>query len=292
MTERDWKLLLLLAEQKSITKTAGVLHLTQPALSARLRNIEDFFGVQVVLRSKKGVQLTAEGDYLVRKAQLFCNEYSAIRDALDDIKRVTSGTLRIGASHYFTKYVLPGLLQKFKGLHPAIEYRVQTGWSRDMVQHVLNNDVHVAFIRGSYNWTGTKRLLFTEHMRIACRARFALGQIPRLPLIQYRNDPTVQLLLDNWWAEHFNVPPQVGMVVDRVDTCLEMIKKGLGYGFLPSTILRGVEGVQTRKMRYRSGILLERSTWMILKEETAGLRLVHEFLKMIDNIDFSDWDKM
>lgn len=287
MTEKDWKLLIALFEHKNITKTAAAAHVTQPALSIRLQAIEEHFGAQIVIRGKKGVQFTAEGEYLVRKAREIINEFNTIRDTLHSMKNTPSGVLRIGASHFFTKYILPGLLREFKTLYPAVEYKVQTGWSRDMAQLVLSNEVQVAFVRGNYSWGGIRRLLFSEHMCVARHEDFSLESLPGLPLIQYRNDPTNQQLIDNWWAEHFTSPPQVGMVVDRVDTCLEMVRMGLGYGFLPSTILNGVEGLHTLKMHYQSGMPLDRSTWMLLKEETAELTLVRAFITLVDSLDFS-----
>lgn len=287
MNERDWKLLLVLYEQKSITKASGVLHITQPALSARLRMVEEFFGVQIVVRGKKGVQFTAEGEYLVRKARDVLMELDRVRDVLGGMRNMIAGTLRIGASHFFTRYILPTLLKNFKALYPSVEFRVQTGWSNDLVQQVLRNDLHLAFIREDHGWSGIKRLLFTEHLLIASHDAFSIEDMPRLPQIHHTNDQSNQMLINNWWVEHFNVPPQIGMMVDHVDTCLEMIKKGLGYGFLPSRIVQRVDGLHTKKMRYRSGKLLERSTWMIFKEETANLRLIQEFFNMVADVDFS-----
>ena len=72
------------------------------------------------------------------------------------------GTLRIGASNFSTKYLLPELLRRFEIQYPGIEFKVTTGWSRDIVNLVNNNDVHIGFIRGDYSWSGEKLLLFEE----------------------------------------------------------------------------------------------------------------------------------
>lgn len=287
MNERDWKLLLVLYDQKSITKAAGALHVTQPALSARLRLIEDFFGTQIVVREKRGIQFTPEGEYLVGKARGVLQELDQIQDELDSMKSVVSGTLRIGASHFFTRYILPVLLKDFKAQHAAVEFKVHTGRSDDLVQQVLRNDIHLAFIREERAWAGIKRFLFSEYLLLVHRDAFKLEDLPKLPQIYHTNDPANQMLIHNWWAEHFDVPPRVGMVVDHVDTCLEMIKMGLGYGFLPARILRRVKGLYAQKMCYLSGEFLERSTWMILKEETAELGLIRAFLDLMDNVNFS-----
>ncbi|MEN3929470.1 LysR family transcriptional regulator [Microvirga sp. W0021] len=287
MNERDWKLLLVLHEQGSITKASNVLHLTQPALSTRLRLIEDFFGVQAVVRGKKGVQFTAEGEYLVRKARHVLGELEGIRDTLDSMRNATAGTLRIGASHFFTRYLLPPLLKEFKARYPDVEFRVYTGWDKETMNRLLANDIHIAFIREDWNWTGIKRRLFSENVLVVHKDPFSIEELPQLPQIHFTSEPSNQMLIDNWWAEQFTVPAQVGMVVDRVDACLEMVKVGLGYGFLPARILQGHKGLHVEAMRYRSGAFLERGTWMLLRDEASVLSPVQEFVQLVEETDFS-----
>lgn len=287
MDERDWLILKTLFEKKSITKTAAALFISQPALSNRLQHIEARFQTVIVVRSKNGVQFTPEGEYLVKAAYEMLKKIQGIEENLQNLQEQPTGTLRIGASMFFTKYVLPELLRRFKIQYPRIEFKVITAWSRDIVNLVHSNDVHFGFIRGEYSFSGERELLFTEKMYISAMTPLDYTDLPHIPRIDYRNDYSIQILIDKWWNEHYSVPPRIGMEVDRVDTCKEMVAKGLGYGFLPEIILANSKDICTREMVYRSGKPLIRETWMFYNKDSMELKLAKAFFDFIQNVDFS-----
>ncbi len=286
MDEHDWRLLKTLFEKKSITKTAAALFVSQPALSSRLQQIETRFGTTIVVRSKKGVQFTPEGEYLVRGACEILKRIQIFEEVVQNMRNQATGTLRIGASNFSTKYLLPELLRRFKELYPGIEFKVTTGWSKDIANLVYNNDVHIGFVRGEYSWPGEKLLLFEEKMYVSYNKTISMLELPHIPRIDYRNDYSVQLLLDKWWNEKFSVPPFIGMEVDKVDTCKEMVMKGLGYAFLPEMIIKHDDDLHNIEMGHRNGKPILRSTWMFYHRETMELNLVKAFYDFVRNVDF------
>lgn len=288
MDEKDWLLLKTLYEEKSITRAASMLFISQPALSTRLQKIEIRFNAQVVIRSKNGVRFTPEGEYLVKRAYNILKDMTAFEEDINNMRSTPTGTLRIGASNFFTKYLLPELLRRFKESYPAIEFQVSTGWSRDLVRSIYNGDVHIGFIRGNHSWIGEKHLLFEEEMCVVYKKKFTIENLPQIPLIQYQNDPSNQFLLDTWWSENFSIPPHIGMEVDRVDTCREMVCKGLGYGFLPSTILQEDQELYREKIIYKNGDPLIRSTWMFYQADALQLKLVEIFVDFIKKTKFNE----
>lgn len=104
--------------------------------------------------------------------------------------------------------------------------------------------------------------------------------------IDYRNDYTIQLLLDNWWNERYTIPPQAGMEVDRVDTCKEMATKELGYGFLPQIILSGNKEISTLEMKFHTGKPLICKTWMFYSKQSLELKVAKAFHEFISGLDF------
>lgn len=288
MDEHDWLLIKTLFEKKSITQTAATLFVSQPALSSRLQQIEARFGAKIVVRSKKGVQFTPEGEYLVKGSREMLKRMQIFEENIQNMRAQAVGTLRIGASNFSTKYLLPELLRRFKELYPGIEFKVTTGWSKDVVNLVYNNDVHIGFVRGEYSWPGAKLLLFEEKMYVSYIKQISVTEFPRIPRIDYHTDYSIQLLLDQWWNEKFSVPPQIGMEVDNVDTCKEMVVKGLGYAFLPEMILKHNDELFNVEMGYRNGKPMLRRTWMFYHKETMELNLVRAFYDFIQKVDFQD----
>ncbi|MBU2700419.1 DNA-binding transcriptional LysR family regulator [Sporomusaceae bacterium BoRhaA] len=75
-----------------------MLYISQPTLTGRLQQIEELFGVQIVIRSKRGVSFTPEGTYLVECARKMLHEMHGIKETLQAMKQEVAGTLRIAAS--------------------------------------------------------------------------------------------------------------------------------------------------------------------------------------------------
>lgn len=286
MDEKDWLILKTLYEKKSITRTAEAVFMSQPALSTRLQQIENRFDTVIVMRGKKGVQFTPEGEFLAHGATKLLRQIRSIEESLVDMREKTVGTLRIGASNFASKYVMPELLCGFKARYPAVEFHLVTGWSSDIVRQVYNNDLHIGFVRGEHSFPGQRDLLFNEKMYVCSMTEIDLERLPGQPCISYRTESSVEGLVDRWWDERFTVPPYVAMQVDRVDTSREMVAKGLGYAFLPEMLALKLPGAHAVEMRFRSGEPLQRATWMIYHKSTLELKLVRAFVEFVKTVSF------
>jgi DNA-binding transcriptional LysR family regulator len=142
MDSRDWMILKVLHEYKNITKTARHLYMSQPALTNRLQHIEQEFGVRIVERNRRGVIFTPEGEFLAKCADEMLLKQRQIQEQVLNMNREVVGTLRLGVVNSFTRNQLPPLLKQFKDLYPNVEFKVITGWSREVYQSLCNHEVH------------------------------------------------------------------------------------------------------------------------------------------------------
>ncbi|MDR3565014.1 MAG: LysR family transcriptional regulator [Negativicutes bacterium] len=287
MEDRDWLVLQVLFAQKSITKTAQLLYISQPALTSRLKQIEEEFGVRIVFRGSKGVHFTPQGEYLVQRAGEMLQQIRTIKQQVISIDNEVAGTLRLGASNFVTKYILPRLLSLFKQQYPQVEFNVTTAWSKDVYPLIYNQDIHVGFSRGDYEWRDEKYLLFEESVCIASKHEIDIKQLPDIPRIEYRTDHLAKSMMDNWWRDNFSQPPLISMDVNQVDTCKEMIVNGLGYGIMPRRILRDTTDLFTIDLQDKNGQPLVRRTWMIYQQELLEINVVRAFVDFIKTLDFS-----
>lgn len=286
MEDRDWLILQVLYEQKNITKTAHVLFLSQPALTARLRQIEEEFGAKIVYRCNKGVHFTTQGEYLAKSAGEMLLKVRNIKEHVINMEKEVTGTLRLGASNFFTKYKLPRLLKLFRNQYPKVEFKVTTGWSKDVFNLLYNQDIHVGFIRGDYNWQGGKHLLFEESMCIASTEKININDLPHLPKIDYQTDSSIKPLIDNWWRDTFSEPPSISMSVNQLDTCKEMVVNGLGYAIIPRMILNDIDNLHIIDLADKDGKPLIRQTWMIYHQELLEMNIIKVFVNFIKTLDF------
>lgn len=290
MESWDWKILQVLYEQKSITKTAQTLFTSQPALTARLQQIEKEFGIKIVHRSSKGVQFTPQGEYLANSATQVLHNLQRIREQVANLSDSVSGVLRIGASSYFTMYSLPPLLRQFKQLHPAVEFKVLTAWSREIYNRVHNQEVHLGFVSSDYGWSDCRQLLFEESIYIASADAISLENLPALPRIDYQSDGLIKAMIDGWWRENFSAPPHVTMEVDKLATCKEMVKHGLGYAVMPSRILNDTPQLRRILLTDRTGQPILRKSWLIYQQESLEIKALAAFADFVETYDFLNAD--
>jgi Transcriptional regulator len=280
--ERDWLILLSLYEQKSITKAAEVLFISQPRLTSRLQQIENRFGAQIVIRGKKGVSFTPEGKYLVECAKEMIQRMHAIEGTIHTIRREVKGSITLGASVLFIRHQLPGLLKQFIQLHPDVEFKVSTQLSGKIVELINANELDVGFIRGEYNWSDKMDLLFSEKMFIVSREKFELHNLPKMFRVEHTSNKASRDLYNKWWKENFSQGPVVGMEVDKVDSCIEIVFNGLGYAFLPESVLTDTGEIYKIPMIDKKGQQLMRRTWMIYREDNLKIALVKTFVDFVN----------
>ncbi len=286
MDERDWLIFHILYEKKNITKTGQALFLSQPALTTRLRQIEDELGAKLIYRSGKGIHFTSQGEYLAKSSKEMLNRIQEIKDKISNLHEGVQGTLRIAATNYMTKYKLPCLLKLFKQKYPKMEFKVTASWSKEVLNLVNAQEAHIGFIRGEYPWPDEKKLLFEENMCIASAEPISLEDLPILPRITYRTDDSAQLLIDSWWRDHFTVPPLISMDVDRLDTCKEMVIHGHGYAIMPTVILHNVDNLHKIIIKDKNNQPITRYTWMIYQKELLNINSVHAFVDFCNSVDF------
>ena len=281
METRDWTILKVLHEEKNITKTAELLYVSQPAMTKRLKQIEREFGVEIVHRSKRGVHFTPQGEYLAKCAGNILKQLQKIQNNLENMQDSIEGTLRIGASNFITRHKLPEILAGFKKEYPKVNFQVTNGWSNDIFSLIANQDVHVAFVRGDYDWQSNKELYLEETICIISAEPIELSDLPKLQRIEYNKDYKLNELINDWWWGHYSEPPQVCMKVDRSDICREMVVKGLGYAILPSLVVEKEKNIYKVDLSDIHGNLMKRKTWLFYHQETLELKLVKTFVDFV-----------
>lgn len=286
MNDQDWSLLEAIDDEKNLTRAAEKLFISQPALTYRIQQIEQEFGVKVINRSNKKISFTPEGEYLVKYAKKMLLEKRKTKDHVLSMSKHVQGSLRIGCSSNFALYKLPALIKQFLVLYPKVEINVNTGWSSEVVKLLQNEDVHVGIVTGDYKWLEEKSLVTEEPLCIISKQEIGLDELPRLPRINYvpaksRLNPTNPLIaktIDNWWLDRFRDPPSIIMHVDKVETCKEMVANGLGYSIVPRGAITDRDDFYAIDLHFKNGEALLRRTWMLYRESSLALSTVDRFV--------------
>lgn len=231
-----------IARKGSVRQAGEVLHLGQPALSARIASLERMVGVPLFERSPKGMILTAAGEAFLPHAQRAIDSVSSgIRHARD-IELRPAREVVIGAAPAVSAYVLPELIARLRRLRPDLQTLVRTGHSEEIVALVAAGDVHVGLIRELRDPRIVPRPLFQEELTLVVRPDHPFAYDGRITVERLRE--SVLIMFDRTSSYYdmthavfrgAGVVPGGTMEVDNIETAKRMTLRGLGVSFLPST---------------------------------------------------------
>lgn len=132
----------------SVTGASKSLHLSQPAVSRQVRELESRLGQALIERLPRGVRLTEAGEVLARYAdRLFALESEA-ESTLADLRDLRAGTLSLGASTTVANYLLPRVLSDFHRQHPGVTVTLNVGNTTEIQAALLRGDIQLGFTEG------------------------------------------------------------------------------------------------------------------------------------------------
>ena len=144
-----YKVFYVVANNKSISKGAEELMISQPAVTQSIKMLEGQLGVTLFVRTKKGVILTDEGNelykYVKEGMSYFVNGYNTV----SSLKNLNSGVLKIGASTSVTEHFLMPFLKEFHRLYPNVEVKIVNLLTEVLIKELRNGNVDIVI--GSNN---------------------------------------------------------------------------------------------------------------------------------------------
>ena len=194
-------------------------------------------------------------------------------------KDTICGTLRIEVSIDYSKYRLPQVLAAYTAPYPDVTLRVSTNHSRDCLRTLQDNSVHLAIVRGEYDWDEGKILLEREPVCLIRSRENASVPLRELRYIGRDSDPEHMSMKARWLMEH-KMEPDAQLNVDGLSTCVAMVNAGLGWSIVPSICLNYFDGV-SEPLFFADGTPLTRSTYLLYRKRESELPQVREFIRMV-----------
>lgn len=164
-TFRQLRVFSEVARHLSFAKAAHVLHLTPPAVTMQVKELEGHVGLPLFDRSGRSVALTTPGEYMLVYARRMLSTLKDAEDAAARLKRVEVGTLTIGMVGT-AKYFLPRLLAQFRHEHEGVEIRLVEGNREQLVKMLQGNEVDVAVMGRPPKELATRTEPFAAHPHV------------------------------------------------------------------------------------------------------------------------------
>jgi DNA-binding transcriptional LysR family regulator len=139
---------LLIVEHGSFTAAARPAHLSQPALSAAIRRLEESFGARLLHRGRRGAEPSAAGQALLPAARAALAAVEDGRRAVAEVAGLDRGEVRIGAGATVCTYLLPAPLAEFRRRHPAVRFQVREAFPDDIRAAVDAGHIDLGVVSG------------------------------------------------------------------------------------------------------------------------------------------------
>jgi DNA-binding transcriptional LysR family regulator len=220
----------------SFSRAAEDLHLSQPAVSLHIRQLEDKVGLALVERVGKRASATRAGEILLEHAERAFAELEAGRQALHDLRGVVGGRLRVGTGATASIHLLPPVLRRLHARYPAIELVVVTGNSREVTAAVAANQLDLAIVTLPVSARALAVDLLCVDPLVAIapagrpwrrRAPFTPAELSRHPLILYERGGTIRQVIDEWFRKAGAIP-RVAMELGNAEAIKKLVGAGLG----------------------------------------------------------------
>jgi DNA-binding transcriptional LysR family regulator len=233
-------LFIRVAELRSITKAARAGHIALAALSRRIAQLEDQFGVQLLHRSARGVELTPAGTALLFHAQQMMAKVDAMRAEISDYSKGAKGLVRIQANASALAQYLPGDLAAFAAAHAAIKLALGEERSSAIVDAVRSGATDVGIVMEGAEANGlqlfdyrTDTLCVVVPRKHALRARaLAFAKLLDHDFVGLESNTVIsRLMLEE--AGRAGKPLRLRVQVKSFDVLARMVQAGLGIGVLP-----------------------------------------------------------
>ncbi|REG58295.1 LysR family transcriptional regulator [Paraburkholderia sp. BL6669N2] len=284
------------AEHRNISRAAVALHLSQPAVSGQLRQLQDEFGEPLYQRDGRGVRLTPAGEQLASYATRLRDTWRQAHAYRDALRGLEQGTLRIGASTTPASYLLPYLIADFHRRYPDVTLHTADGNTTEIVAAL--DSVDIAMIEGPVGVdlppdTAVHSWREDEIVAIMPRAH-PLAQLAQLaesarggpaglaafgdyPLVLREAGSGVRQIVERAFARA-GVPMRVALEIAGVEGVKEAVRAGMGIGFVSAMSMRHED--RALCLLSLSPEPLTRRLSILVPHASAPSRVVEQFLAL------------
>jgi DNA-binding transcriptional LysR family regulator len=283
-----------IARRRSFSRAADALHLSQPAVSHQIRQLESQLGVSLLERVGKRAWPTRAGELLLERGGRALRELDEAGRAVQQLAGIGGGRVRIGTGATASIYLLPPLLRRLHTRHPELELIVVTGNSGDIAKAVVDNQLDVGLVTLPVSRPqlavapfGVDRLVAIAPAEAPWRRRARLTPVDlaRHPLILYERGGTIRRVIEAWFRRG-GARPHVVMELGNEEAIKKLVGAGLGVSVSPSMAVQDEVRAGALTTRPLSPALVRRLGLVRRRDkpETPALRV---FLAAVDGLSES-----
>lgn len=244
MTIRHIKIFIQVFQTKNITRAAQLLHMTQPAVTRAIQEMEHYYGVFLFERLNRRLYITESGKQLYSQALHIAESFDLMEKGLRNWDEF--GILRIGASITLGNFLLPQLVSIYQGRHPNLQIRATISNGYKLQQMLYNNQLDFALIENEVSQDRLKMEPFSEDQLILIlppnhplkkKAGIQLRDLTSYPFLLRESGSVGRTFLNHVFSSH-------GMILEPLwesastQAIVKAVSIGIGISFLPEQLVK------------------------------------------------------
>lgn len=296
-------------KEKSFSKAAEKLFISQPSLSSTVKRVEEKLGYPIFDRSTKPLGLTEIGKVYIKTVEEIMAIENSFSNYINNWESLKTGKLVLGGSNLFSSLVFPGLMSKFAQLYPQVDIVLKEERSVVLAKLLQDGDIDIMLDYGVLDEIFfDKKHYKKEHLLLAVPKRLEINQkmekyqiskddiktlkyleesVPVVPLEAFAQESFILMKPENSTRKRamkmcrsFGFVPKTVLELDQQMTSYNVTSTGLGISFLGDTLVRKVpenQNIVYYKLPLELG---ERDLYFTWKRGRYMSRAMEEFLKM------------
>lgn len=287
MEMNQLEVLAVVAEEKSFSRAAEVLHRTQPAISQAVQRLEQEIGEKLFDRSSKNGTLTLAGEVLLDYAKQMLNLRQTARNAIKEMRDLHHGKVTISANEHTVFYLLP-VIQEFRRLYPLVKIEVQRGVASRIPKEVLAREVELGVISFKPNDKSVNStpvlvdeltLIVSPQHPLANRKSVSVKELGVETFVAHNAPSPYRQKVIETFDKH-QTKLHIAIELPSLEAIKRLVEKGVGVALVPkltaqNEITNGqLHAVSVREMK------LERKLNIIYRRNSVLSHAAKSFLKL------------
>lgn len=253
--------------EKSFSKAAEKLLISQPSLSASIKKIEEEIGVPLFDRSTNPIQLTECGREYIKCAEQIYDTENSFLNYINDLTLLRTGTLTIGTNHLYSAYILPPLVSTFINTHPNIRLNLIEGSTDELESKLFNGDIDLVIDTKEFSsdlfdkcYFGVEHLVLAVPRKFKCNLDMMQYQLSTEDIIKnkhikpetlsipfhiFKDEPFILMKngsdtrerTDRIFKKH-GIKPNIVLELEQLSTVFHIISIGTGISLVSDTLIR------------------------------------------------------
>ncbi|MBR2021598.1 MAG: LysR family transcriptional regulator [Clostridia bacterium] len=254
-------------KEGSFTRAAEKLFISQPSLSAAIKNIEQKLGADIFERTNGGVRLTEVGQEYISAAEKIMNVEKEFVNKISDIYNLETGHITVGGTNYLSSYVLPRIVNRFAALYPKIDVTLVEANSTSLHKMIKNEQIDIIIDSFDETMDEYEKYLLASERILLCvpedrpinkslcefqiypdsiyNGTVCLDEVKSVPIEVFKDEKFVLLKSGNDMYnramsifDKYKVEPKVVFSVDQLNISYALVDSGMGLCFATDTLFK------------------------------------------------------